>query len=149
MTQARWRRLGVWGAMAAAVFAHPAALAACPVCFQTDPSATSTGVHAAVLTLGSITASVLAAFAVWTLRRIRGSEHFSTENGLLGTEHSRQLDPSAPVGSLALAAPVGPTAPTAPTVPTAPTPPGPAGVPVAASATVPPVAPTARHELHR
>jgi hypothetical protein len=51
--------------------AWPAALAACPVCFQVEPDATTAGVHAAVMTLVAVTVGVLAGFGVFIARFVR------------------------------------------------------------------------------
>jgi hypothetical protein len=64
------RFIGVLGAMALAG-AWPAALAACPVCFQVEPNATTAGVHAAVITLVVVTVGVLTGFGIFIARFVK------------------------------------------------------------------------------
>jgi len=52
-----------------AIAVAPAALAACPVCFQVDESPVTTGVRAAIVVLLGVTVGVLSGF-VWFARRL-------------------------------------------------------------------------------
>jgi hypothetical protein len=47
------------------------ALLACPVCFQVEQSATTDGLHAAVLVLLAVTVAVLTGFGVFVVRFAR------------------------------------------------------------------------------
>ena len=55
----------------ALVFAFAGRLGACPVCFQIDDAATTSGVRAAVFVLMGVTITVLAAFGAFIIRFAR------------------------------------------------------------------------------
>ncbi len=65
------RSLFAGAAMATGIVAHTSVLSACAVCFQMEPNSTTTGVHAAVLTLAAVTIGVLVGFAVFIKRFAR------------------------------------------------------------------------------
>ncbi|HUL75282.1 MAG TPA: hypothetical protein VLT86_19365 [Vicinamibacterales bacterium] len=52
----------------------PAALAACPVCFQVEDGPAADGVRVAVLVLMGVATGVLAGFAVFIARFVRRSQ---------------------------------------------------------------------------
>jgi len=73
----RWRIAAA--VSATALMFSSAALSACAVCFQMEPNSTTTGVHAAVVTLAAITIGVLVGFAVF-IRRFARRERDTTIN---------------------------------------------------------------------